>query len=162
MNGYIKNKSVGWKHAMKRAVGPGGKVSLDTLYEQYGEKHDLKEGKEFVNWLKTVKLRNRDLWEVIFNEDSIEQQEDIEETPIPVVEPIKDVMSEDDATIQEIKKMTVKDIVGLSVRKGREVLPHVVDSNLLKYALQEANQMTGKDSLCRIIRKRLDQMLLAI
>jgi len=41
MKGYVKNKTTMWTHAMKRAIGPGGTVSLKELYKQYGKKHNL-------------------------------------------------------------------------------------------------------------------------
>ena len=55
MKGYVLNSAPIWAHVMKRAVGPGAKISLDDLYEQYGKKHGLAEGEEFVEWLKSVK-----------------------------------------------------------------------------------------------------------
>jgi len=58
MNGYVINKSGLWAHAMKRSVGPGQKVPLDDLYDQYGKKHGLTKGDEFVKWLRTGKLRD--------------------------------------------------------------------------------------------------------
>jgi len=56
------------------------------------------------------------------------------------------------------KGMTVDEVTGLSVRKSREVIPQIMDVKLLKYSLQQANQMAGKDSLCRIIRKRIQEL----
>jgi hypothetical protein len=56
--------------------------------------------------------------------------------------------------------MNVDDVVGLSVRQARELLPKVTDLNLLKYALQEANQLANKDSLCKVIRKRITDLQL--
>ena len=58
-------------------------------------------------------------------------------------------------------KMEIRDIVELSVRNAREILPKVNDLTLLKYALQEANQLAGKDSLCKIIRKRIKDLQIA-
>ena len=55
-------------------------------------------------------------------------------------------------------KMAVVDIVEMSVRQARETLPKITDLNLLKYAFQEANQRAGKDSLCRILRKRIKEL----
>ena len=59
---------------------------------------------------------------------------------------------------QDINKMTIQEVVMLSVRQGREVLPKITDLKLLKYAFQEANQLAGKDSLCNIIRKRIKDL----
>lgn len=164
MNGYIRNKSISWVHCMKRDIRPGGKVYLDELYEQYGEKHDFSEGEEFVQWLREIKLKDRDTWEIVFTEKE-EVEEDKEELT-ENVEVVKDVKStnvveipkEKETKDDPIRSMTVKDVVGLPVRKARDIIPQIQDVNLLKYALQEANQLTGKDSLCQIIRKRVDTM----
>lgn len=165
MNGYIKNKSVSWVHCMKRAIRPGESIPLDSLYEQYGKKHDIPEGEEFIQWLRDIKLKNKAMWEIVFTEDEVvsgkEEEVKIEEPKddgkaTNVVKVAKAGKVEDEFT--DIHSMTVKDVVGLSVRKGREIIPQIMDVNLLKYALQEANQLVGKDSLCQIIRKRIDTM----
>jgi len=156
MNGYMMNTTPGWKHAMKRSIGPGAKVPLDELFEQYGVKHGLKEGKEFVDWLKTVKLKDNKAWKIVFNTDA--------EGPIPeeeVVKPTKHSNAPDNIAPMVPVKMTVEDVVGMSVRQARESLPRVTDLNLLKYAFQEANQLSGKDSLCKVIRKRIRDLNIA-
>ena len=161
MDGYVKNISSSWLHAMKRSIGPGAQVPLKELYEQYGLKHDLKEGEEFVSWLKNVKLRDHSKWKVEFNSADTEAcneeaKEPEEAKPAPRFKRGLDGVAPLVAT-----KTTVADIVALSVRQSREVLPKVTDLNLLKYALQEANQLSGKDSLCRIIRKRIREIQIA-
>lgn len=150
MNGYVMNATNMWTHAMKRAIGPGAKVSLSELYEQYGIKHNLSEGDEFIEWLKNVKLKDRNKWKIVVEEVS---KEDVscDEQP-PVVESV--------APMVKIT-MEVSDIVELSVRKAREALPKITDLNLLRYALQEANQKPNKDSLCRELRKRIKALQLA-
>lgn len=161
MDGYVKNISSSWLHAMKRSIGPGAQVPLKELYEQYGLKHDLKEGDEFVSWLRNVKLRDHTKWKVEFNSKeteavNVEAKEPEEAKPVSKVK-----RGSDNVTPLVATKTTVADIVGLSVRQSREVLPKVTDLNLLKYALQEANQLSGKDSLCRIIRKRIRELQIA-
>lgn len=157
MNGYVKNKLNYWAHAMKRAIAPGEKIPLDSLYEQYGEKHGLAEGEEFVKWLREVKLRNEDKWEIVLEaeEEAVKEPKE-EEKPKEEIEGPQEVMEEDERG--HIKDMTVRDVATLSVRKAREVLPRIMDLNLLKYALQEANQLAGKDTLCRMLRKRIDEL----
>ncbi len=56
------------------------------------------------------------------------------------------------------KDIEISDIVGLSVRKAREIIPGIFDIQLLKYAEKEAKQLTGKDSLCIILRKRIQEL----
>ena len=69
MEGYIQNKSSMWRHALKRSIAPGEKIPLDDLYEQYGIKHDIANDKSFVDWLRQVKLRNEEIWEIRYRGD---------------------------------------------------------------------------------------------
>ena len=157
MNGYVKNKTHNWVHAMKRVIGPGIKISLSDLYEQYGKKHGIHEGEPFVQWLREVKLKDRDKWEIILiNEDDNTKDEN-------TVEEIEDSVGTVHDNIAPLvpKKIEVGEIVELSVRKARELLPKITDLNLLKYALQEANPRAGKDSLCNILRKRIKELQIA-
>jgi len=155
MDGYVMNKSGLWAHAMKRSVGPGQKVPLDELYDQYGKKHGLDKGDEFVEWLRTVKLRDTNKWTVVI------ENADISNISDEVIEQEKDLKTITTADKISPKKLTVADVAALSVRKAREVLPEVSDVKLLKYAEKEANQMANKDSLCRVLRKRISELEVA-
>ena len=143
MKGYVKNVSPIWTHAMKRAIGPGATVPLDELYDQYGKKHSLKKGDEFVEWLKTVKLKDHEKWKVVVEGEKKEVVE------VETVAPELDKMP---------RQMDVEDIIALSVRRAREVLPKIMDLKLLKYALDEAGPRANKDSLCRLLRKRIQEL----
>lgn len=156
MNGYLINKGPMWVHAMKRAIGPGAKVPLSELYDQYGPKHDIKKGKEFVEWLKSVKLRGSENWHVEFGKKTKKEEKVKEEKVKKEVIEIK----EGRVDISKInpKSIEISDVVNLSVRQAREVVPHITDLNTLKYALSEAGPRSGKDSLCRILRKRIMEM----
>ena len=147
MKGYVKNKSAAWTHALKRAIGPGAKIPLEELYLQYGEKHGIPEGEAFVSWLREVKLRDKTRWDIVLN-------------PVEVpVEPEAEVKKEKEFVSKtSIKKITIEEIVGLSVRKARAIIPEITDIKLLKYALQEANPRAGKDSLCKLLRKRIAEL----
>jgi hypothetical protein len=135
---------------MKRSVGPGQEIPLDELFEQYGSKHDLEEGGPFVEWLRTVKLKDRSTWEVVFK-DSTEK-----------VEPEEEVVEEkqkNDLVVPLVKKeMEVSDVVGMSVRTARTDLKKITNIKLLKYALNEANQLANKDTLVIMIRKRVTEL----
>lgn len=150
MNGYVINISAMHMHVMKRSVRPGQKIPLADLYKQYGEKHDIAEGEDFVGWLKAVKLKDTTKWRIVLADETNNVKKDkvaeIEDVPTNIVDNIVPPVA---------TKMEVKDIVMLSVRKAREVLPKITDLKLLKYAFQEANQLAGKDSLCNIMRKRI-------
>lgn len=149
MNGYVKNKSMTWRHAMKRSVGPGHKIPLDELFEQYGPKHDLKEGEPFIEWLRNVKLRDSSTWEVVY-----EGAAKKEEKP---AKPVKEERPEF-VTPHVKKNMEVADVVKMSVRTARADLKKITDIKLLKYALQEANQLANKDTLVRMLRRRIQEL----
>ena len=156
MEGYIKSLSTSWKHVFKRAVRPGGKIPLKELYKDYGEKYNLKPNEEFVDWLKAVKLK-KDLssWEIsMINEKAPEKE---------VKEEKKDLK---DATKSEksgrmANGLSIEEIVELPVRKAREIIPSINDLKLLKYALKEASPRSNKDSLCRILQKRIKDIEIA-
>lgn len=150
MNGYVKNKSRTWRHAMKRSVGPGQEIPLDELFEQYGSKHDLEEGGPFVEWVRTVKLKDKSTWEVVFTDGT--EKEDTQEE-------VAEEKQKNDLVVPLVKKeMEVSDIVGMSVRKARTDLKKITDIKLLKYALNEANQLANKDTLVIMIRKRVQEL----
>jgi len=149
MNGYIKNKTPVWRHAMKRQIGPGASVSLDELYGQYGEKHGLEEGEPFVAWLRNIKLINKDIWQIVYGEESLAEPEKAKEEAAEMVVPLVK------------KEIEVNEVVNFSVRAAREKLPKITNLNLLKYALKSANQLANKDTLCRMLRKRVGELELS-
>lgn len=154
MKGYIENKTATWRHALKRSIGPGHRVDLDELYEQYGKKHDLEEGKPFVEWLRNVKLPDRAIWDIKY-EDEVNKA--------PKAKPKKEEPEKEekkyDAVVPYVKKdMEVKDVVGMSVRQAREDLKKITDIKLLKYALGEARQLANKDTLCIMLRRRIQEL----
>lgn len=178
MQGYIENKQPSWAHAMKRSVGPGAKISLEEIYDQYGPKHGINKGREFVDWLRKVKLPDTERWNIVFNEND-EATSVSPRTPSPsgaqkstqdarndVSESAKRNIGSELTTpmvqrTDSVHKMDVAEVVELSVRKAREVIPRVTDIKLLKYALQEADKRTGKDSLCIILRRRIKELELS-
>ncbi len=158
IEGYVKNMTHLWAHVMKRAVGPGANILLQDIYDQYGKKHNLNSKKEFIKWLTEVKLRDRDKWRIFAEEaksvDEVPENE--KETNEVKTEPSK--TRGDNVAPIVIKDIEISDIVGLSVRKAREIIPKILDIQLLTYAEKEAKQLTGKDSLCIILRKRLQEL----
>jgi hypothetical protein len=151
MKGYVENITPRWGHVLKRSVGPGSRIPLKELYDQYGRKHELKKGKEFVSWLEDVKLKDKDRWQVVLLKTEKQEKE-------ALIEPKQEVEEEVSITSQAIKEFTVSDVVNLSVRKAREALPNIVDIKLLRYAESEARQLAGKDSLCRLLKRRIQEL----
>jgi len=169
MKGYVKNMTHLWAHTMKRSVGPGQTILLDDLYEQYGKRHDLKKGKEFIQWLQEVKLRDKNKWQ-IFHEDNKPYAEVLSGKVLQVeVEATvqgSNVVKTDKSRGENVApvvptEMSVDDVVELSVRAAREVIPTIQDIQLLKYAEKQAHQRTGKDSLRRILMKRIQELAIS-
>lgn len=171
MKGYVKNMTHLWCHAMKRAVGPGQTIPLNELYEQYGKKHNIKKGKEFVSWLQEVKLRDQNKWKIFITEEVKPPEE------VSVGNDVKDEKEKEQAqgsnvvktdksrgenvTTLVLKDLSVDDVVLFSVRKAREIVPKIQDIQLLKYAEKIANQRPGKDSLRRILMKRIQELAIS-
>lgn len=154
MKDYVMNTSPVWMHIMKRNIGPGGKIPLSELYEQYGKKHSIKKGKDFIEWLKAVKIKNSKTWKIVLKEEATDDV--VKEIQESVKLPIENTGS--NVVPPVTSELSVQDVVMFSVRQGREMLPKITDLKLLKYAFQEANQLAGKDSLCNIIRKRIKDL----
>ena len=155
-----------WSHTMKRTVGPGQKIPLDEIYEQYGKRHNLKKGNEFIKWLEEVKLRDRNKW-CIFTEDDKpyvevslgqESKEDKEVTVQGSTVVKTDKSRGENVAPIVPKDMEIDEIVGLSVRAAREIIPKIHDIQLLKYSEKVASKRTGKDSLCRVLVKRIQEL----
>ena len=156
MEGYIKSKKTSWVHIFKMSVRPGGKISLQELYDMYGKQHNIEE-KDFVKWLKEVKLKGKlDQWQVV-EEDSTYTTEI--ETPTKSIDTEFETNNKGDVVA---RKMSIEDVINLPVRKAREVIPTIMDEKLLKYALQAAKTRPGKDSLCRILEKRLGELVVTM
>jgi len=152
MEGFVKNISKEWAYAMKRSVRPGGEIPLVELFEQYGKKYDMEPGDEFINWLQEIKLKDSGKWQVVydFNDPTLKKE--------PEIKVKVNRQSVSHTTPMVAKKMQVEDVVNLTVRKARDVLPKVTDLVLLKYSLSEARQMADKDSLCRLLHKRVREL----
>ena len=157
MDGYIKNKTPMWSHAMKRNIGPGQEVSLDELYEQYGPKHDIEKGLPFVKWLRSIKLSDKNMWEIVYNEEKTKSQK------VDKTEDVKEKEADDSletlAAVSFVKKgVEIDDVVNWSVRQARDELKKFTDLKMLKYSLGQANQLANKDTLCRMLRKKISEL----
>ena len=150
MNGFVKNVSYEWSYAMKRAVKPGGEIPLDELFEQYGKKYNMTPDDSFVKWLQNVKLKGSNNWKIIFSLDNGENLGGGDEA--------SKVSNVSMAVPMVAKSMKVEDVVTLTVRKARVVLPKITDLNLLKYALNEVSQLSNKDNLYRMLQKRISEL----
>jgi hypothetical protein len=135
------------------SVRPGEQIPLDTLYSMYGKKHHIKE-EDFIAWLKEVKLKGKqDQWLIV------ETDADYTSEVAKVKEVHKDKIYETNTRGEVVvSKMSVEDVINLPVRKARDVVPTIMDSKLLKYALVEARPRPNKESLCRILEKRIGEL----
>jgi hypothetical protein len=166
MIGYVQNITSGWAHAMKRAIRPGGKIDLDELYKQYGSKHAIEEGVPFVEWLKSIKLRDPNRWKIVYDDGTRVIPEVAVEVNNTVEGVVKEESKVNDRKTDHVaplvpKGISVSDLVGLPVRKARDMMPQLTDVKLLQYALQQASSLANKDSLCRVLRKRITELKMA-
>lgn len=153
MPGYVRNRDFVGLHVMKRYVEPNGKIPLEELYEQYGKKYNLTRGEDFILWLKEVKLKDKARWEVVL-EDAPEVA-----TKLPKKAGKLSQDGEEDTTIHKpIKDIDVSDILDLSVRQARLVVPKISNVKLLKIAFKEASQRPNKKYVCDILNKRINEM----
>jgi len=156
MEGYIRNKSPLWRHALKRSVGPNEKISLDELYKNYGVKHDIPEGKPFVDWIREIKLRDRDVWEVMYKETNTNIEISPSDSQSKVIE------KENKPVAPFVKtELTADELVELSVRNLKGQLDKITDLKILKYALSKASQLQDKDTVCKMLRKRIQMLELS-
>jgi hypothetical protein len=157
MNGYVLNKSTSWRHAMKRSIGPGHKVPLDELYNQYGEKHALEKGAVFVEWLRQIKLKDSNIWDIVYKDEASDKK----------IEVVKDKKADEltsppmvkkELSVADVVGMEADDVIGMSVRKARTDLKKITDIKLLRYAYNEARQLANKDTLCIMLKRRIQEL----
>ena len=172
MEGYVRNKSPIWRHAMKRSVGPGEKIPLTDLYEQYGIKHNIEEGEPFIDWLRYVKLKDVNVWEIKCANSSEQVPEPVEKVAVVEKTPKKapkkqetknesrHILKKESPSNDFVKDTTgsIEEIVNLSVRDARERLSRLTDLKTLKYALHAASTLANKDTLCRMLKKRVQEL----
>lgn len=166
MEGYVRNTSNTWRHAFKRSIGPGQKIELDVLYEAYGEKHDIEPGQPFAVWLREVKIKDAGTWEISYTPEAT-----TESAPEKVAEEVtEEVEKEAEVVVPEQEKVDnvapfvmnpeneIMDIVNLSVRKAREIVPNLSDSALVKNAHAVCRTQSNKDTLTNMLKKRMDEL----
>ena len=169
MEGYVRNSSRTWRHALKRSIAPGQKIDLDILYSEYGERHRIEEGKPFVDWLRNVKLKDASTWEISFREPfHIEEDENADIIEDKGASEIVEIDSENKSLQQQEKPDNINpfvetviesmDVVHFSIREAKEELPKIMDIKLLKRALNAAKTQAGKDTLTNMLRKRIKEL----
>lgn len=160
MEGYVRNNSRAWKHALKRSVSPGQKIDLDVLYAEYGKKHNITEGAPFVEWLRNVKLKDASVWEIVYKNpvtgsmetDKVETADDLYTEEVQSIE-------KNDPTVPFVQStIDVDDIVALSVRKAKERLPKVTDVKMLRQAYNITKTQAGKDTLSIMLKARIKEL----
>ncbi len=153
MEGFVRSRMTTWMHIFKMSVRPGGEIPLDTLYDIYGTKYDIKET-DFVQWLKDVKLKDSNKWTIV------EHDSEATSGVMSLATALGDEATFETNAKGEVvaRQVSVGDVVSLSVRKARDLIPKIMDVNLLKYALNEARPRPNKESLCRILEKRISEL----
>jgi hypothetical protein len=158
MNGYIRNKGM-WRHALKRNISPGQKIELDELYEEYGKKNGLSPDRQFVDWLKNVKLKDHDIWEVVYKPSEEEKNKHLDEVETESENNVKVTKIDNKNVTPFVEiKLDDRDIVNMSVREAKKKLDDIDDVRLLKMALRLASTQAGKETLTNMLRKRIEML----
>ena len=167
MNGYVKNVSAGWIHIFKQGLGPNCSIKLDALYTIYGVKNGLKEGEDFVQWLRDIKLKNRPDCKLVYDPSKTQGKKVVDSKESGVSEVQQEVGETAKASEKtsnnnpppvikvKAKEDEVTAITGLTVHKAKAALARISNLQLLKTALQQARQMPNRDTLCRLLDKRI-------
>jgi len=164
MDGYVRNTNNGWIHIFKQDLGPNGTLSLDKLYETYGKKNGLSEGDEFIDWLKNVKLKNREGCKLEYDPLTVEKspKEEGASESKPGNTGGEDGAGNVSEVVPSSEKKVIEDevtaITSMSVIKAKEKLPKISNLPLLKDAFRQAKQMPNKDTLCLMIDKRIREL----
>jgi hypothetical protein len=169
MKGYIKNITGRPLYALKRHILPGKNIDIATLYIEYGEKHGIEKGQPFVDWLRNVKLPSEQMWEIQY--DGMDEPKLDEENKVTVVAQITQVEDGADTSVKLSnlekvesgtpfikKEWEIAEIVDLTVKKAREEIPKIRNKRLLSHALNVATQTPNKETICRILEKRIDEL----
>lgn len=151
MNGFVKSRRPVGVYCMKRHINPGQKVDLNVLYEQYGVVHDIPSGPEFVRWLRTVKLKRRDIWEIMYDNMPIVSGEE-------PFEKLKNIEKEQqNVKAEEVKKEEPK-IEEASDRSGKISLEgeiEVSDSNESSFSFPSEKKTGVGSTGVKAIRSRV-------
>ena len=164
MEGYVKNITKRPLYALKRHIMPGSTISLEALYKEYGDKHGIEKGQPFADWLRQVKLPDEQNWEI-----HLGQTEEMQKVTITAqLTQVVDGAEQKEGLSNEEKAQSarpiikneweVDDIVNLTVRQAREEIPKIRDKKTLSYALNVARQKPNKETVCKILEKRIDEL----
>ena len=169
MNGYVKNITKRPIYALKRHIMPGVAIPMEKLYKEYGDKHGIEQGQPFADWLRQVKLPDEKTWEIHLGQTEEMPVEEMQKVTITAqltevvdgAERTEGLSNEEKA--QSARPMIknewdVDDIVNLSVRQAREEIPKIRDKKTLTYALNVARQKPNKETVCKILEKRIDEL----
>jgi hypothetical protein len=116
--------------------------------------------------LRHVKLIDNKVWEIHYEDGKAKTEKAPEDNKVKITGKITETSDEkinirqsEPARAPQVKgELTYEDVADFSVRKAREEVPKIKDIKLLKYALNVANQRPNKETLCRILRKRIEEM----
>ena len=169
MNGYVKNITKRPIYALKRHIMPGVEIPLDKLYKEYGDKHGIEQGQPFTDWLRQVKLPDEKTWEIHLSHTEEMQTEEMQKVTITAqLTEVVDGAERKEGLSNEEKAQSARpmikneweidDIVDLSVRQAREEIPKIRDKKTLTYALNVARQKPNKETVCKILEKRIDEL----
>jgi hypothetical protein len=172
IKGYVTNNTGKSKHAFKRTVYPGQKVSFELVYQVFG--HKAPEDKDFVPWLEDILPEG---WNIVI--EGVTEQF-VFTPPVPVVveeattqevvttHPLKETnngmessRSEEAPSLEfapqrEIDKLTARDIYNLRLQDNpKRVIKSITSVHKLRRALTMCKNDSRKQMLARVIQRRI-------
>lgn len=163
--GYVVNNSGRSSHIFKRNMPPGGKVSIEDLYNTYRLMYKYKFDINFVEWLQENKLKEG--YDIIV-EDVIEDT--VEEVFSLAGEEILERKEEEDVELDEAagvlaeaerqeEKWTSVQIAQLKMKdKPRRVIRSIDSIVKLRRAITLCKKEKGKKILIDMIRDRIAEL----
>lgn len=173
MKGYVKNIGKAPIYVLKNVVGCNEIINFDVLVERFGDVADTSSAKTFANWLSKNKFVDKTTWKVVVGKENTQKKkvEDLEETVSDdeakdekeEAESISKVTATNREIIRKVvtgvsREMTADDVATMSVSEMKRNLPKIDDIKLLKMALNKAESMTQKATLCNGLRDRITQL----
>lgn len=173
MKGYVKNIGKAPVYVLKNVVGCNEIINFDVLVERFGDVADTSSAKSFANWLVKNKFVDRTTWKVVAGKETNQKKniEDLEKTisdneiknEKEEAEPVSKVTATNREIIRKVvtgvsREMTADDVATMSVSEMKRSLPKIDDIKLLKTALNKAESMTQKATLCNGLRDRITQL----
>jgi hypothetical protein len=176
VKGYVLNNTGRSKHIYKRTVYPGQRLDLEYVYKVIGGQ--VPDGTSFVEWLEKELPSG---WEV--NVLKVEKADNLDETggrpyketltAQPEVHSCSEKKENSQEHLKEVKrtyatpraidKMTAREIYNLKLKDNpKRILSHITSVHKLRRALSMCKDDNRKNTLSRLIQRRIRELNLTL